>query len=244
MASAVATPLERRFGRIAGVTEITSTSALGTTQHHAAVRSRSRRRRRPRATCRPRSTPPAASCRRTCRRGPNYRKVNPADAPILILSLTLGDAAAGRRCSTPRTRSSRRRSRRSRASVRSSSAAGSSRRCACRSIRQRSPGSGSALEDVRTALGGAHRRPAQGRRLGRHDASTSIAANDQLFGADGVEEGRSSATRTARGGAPAATWRTSSMPGRDRRQTAQDERLSRPGPGRQSSGSRAGSESK
>src|SRR5882757_8738363 len=31
MASAVATPLERRFGRIAGVTEITSTSSLGTT---------------------------------------------------------------------------------------------------------------------------------------------------------------------------------------------------------------------
>src|ERR1044072_7445568 len=31
MASAVATPLERRFGRLAGVTEITSTSALGTT---------------------------------------------------------------------------------------------------------------------------------------------------------------------------------------------------------------------
>ena len=31
MASAVATPLERRFGRIAGVTEITSTSSLGST---------------------------------------------------------------------------------------------------------------------------------------------------------------------------------------------------------------------
>src|SRR5262249_28800283 len=31
MASAVATPLERRFGRIAGVTEITSTSLLGST---------------------------------------------------------------------------------------------------------------------------------------------------------------------------------------------------------------------
>ena len=40
MATAVAMPLERRFGRIAGVTEITSTSSLGTTQHHAAVRSR------------------------------------------------------------------------------------------------------------------------------------------------------------------------------------------------------------
>src|SRR5438874_4993382 len=32
MASAVATPLERRFGRIAGVTEITSSSNLGGTQ--------------------------------------------------------------------------------------------------------------------------------------------------------------------------------------------------------------------
>src|SRR4029079_3204880 len=31
MASSVATPLERRFGRIAGVSEITSTNVLGTT---------------------------------------------------------------------------------------------------------------------------------------------------------------------------------------------------------------------
>ena len=31
MASAVATPLERQFGRIAGVTEMTSTSGLGST---------------------------------------------------------------------------------------------------------------------------------------------------------------------------------------------------------------------
>ncbi len=46
MASAVATPLERRFGRIAGVTEITSTSYARRDQHHAAVRPRPRRRRR------------------------------------------------------------------------------------------------------------------------------------------------------------------------------------------------------
>src|SRR5579862_7742347 len=32
MASSVATPLERQFGRIAGVTEMTSTSSLGNTQ--------------------------------------------------------------------------------------------------------------------------------------------------------------------------------------------------------------------
>ena len=31
MASSVATPLERQFGRIAGVTEMTSTSSLGST---------------------------------------------------------------------------------------------------------------------------------------------------------------------------------------------------------------------
>lgn len=32
MASSVATPLERRFGRIAGISEITSSSSLGSTQ--------------------------------------------------------------------------------------------------------------------------------------------------------------------------------------------------------------------
>ena len=46
MAATVATPLERQFGRIAGVTEMTSTSSLGSTQRHAAVRSRPRHRRR------------------------------------------------------------------------------------------------------------------------------------------------------------------------------------------------------
>ena len=42
----------------------------------------------PPTTSRPRSTPPAGSCRRTCRRPPTYRKVNPADSPILLLSAT------------------------------------------------------------------------------------------------------------------------------------------------------------
>src|SRR6185369_3623926 len=32
MASSVATPLERQFGRIAGITEMTSTSSLGSSQ--------------------------------------------------------------------------------------------------------------------------------------------------------------------------------------------------------------------
>ncbi len=46
MASAVATPLERQFGRIAGITEMTSTSFLGLDLDHHAVRPRARHRRR------------------------------------------------------------------------------------------------------------------------------------------------------------------------------------------------------
>ena len=45
MATSVATPLERQLGRIAGVTEMTSTSTLGDDQHHAAVRPQSQHRR-------------------------------------------------------------------------------------------------------------------------------------------------------------------------------------------------------
>ena len=43
---------------------------------------------RPRATSRPRSTPPAASCPKNLPSPPTYRKVNPADRPILIIGVT------------------------------------------------------------------------------------------------------------------------------------------------------------
>ena len=46
MASAVATPLERQFGRIAGVNQMTSASQLGKHLHRAAVRSEPEHRRR------------------------------------------------------------------------------------------------------------------------------------------------------------------------------------------------------
>jgi len=87
MASAVATPLERRFGRIAGVTEITSSSTLGQTNLtlqfdldrdvdsaardvQAAINAASG------------DLPQNLPSR------PNYRKVNPADTPIMIVALT------------------------------------------------------------------------------------------------------------------------------------------------------------
>ena len=87
MASSVATPLERRFGRIAGVTEITSTSALGTTnitmQFDLDRDVESAARDVQAAINAAGGELPADLPTR-----PNYRKVNPADAPIMIISLT------------------------------------------------------------------------------------------------------------------------------------------------------------
>src|SRR6201998_3664999 len=87
MASAVATPLERQFGRIAGVNQMTSTSTLGaasvilqfdlTRNIDAAARA---------------TTAPTNAARSQLPsylpQNPSYRKGNPAEAPILILTLT------------------------------------------------------------------------------------------------------------------------------------------------------------
>ncbi len=87
MASSVATPLERQFGRIAGISEMTSSSYLGTTSItlqfeldrnidgaardvQAAINSA-------------RSYLPS-----NLPSNPTYRKVNPGDAPIMIIALT------------------------------------------------------------------------------------------------------------------------------------------------------------
>ncbi|HEY8077415.1 MAG TPA: efflux RND transporter permease subunit, partial [Labilithrix sp.] len=87
MARAVATPLERRFGRIAGVTEITSTSSLGATAitlQFALDRNVESAARDVQAAINAAGGElPADMPAR-----PNYRKVNPADSPILILALT------------------------------------------------------------------------------------------------------------------------------------------------------------
>ena len=87
MASAVATPLERQFSRIASVTEMTSSSSLGSTSItlqfdlnrniDAAARDVQA------AINAARSYLPA-----NLPSNPRYRKVNPADSPILLLALT------------------------------------------------------------------------------------------------------------------------------------------------------------
>ena len=94
MASSVATPLERSFGRIAGLTDMTSTSFLGSTSIvlqfdlnrnidaagrdvQAAINA---------ANSNLPSNLPAK---------PLYRKVNPADAPIMIMALTSDTKTTG-----------------------------------------------------------------------------------------------------------------------------------------------------
>ena len=86
MASTVATPLERQLGRIAGVTEITSSSSLGSSRitlqfdlyrniNDAATEVQS-------AINAARSQLPSGMPN-----NPTYRKVNPADAPIMVMTL-------------------------------------------------------------------------------------------------------------------------------------------------------------
>jgi multidrug efflux pump len=87
MASSVATPLERQFGRIAGLTEMTSTSSLGNTnitiQFDLDRNIDAAGRDVQAAINAARGQLPA-----NLPSNPRYRKVNPADAPILILSMT------------------------------------------------------------------------------------------------------------------------------------------------------------
>ena len=84
MASAVATPLERQFGRIADVTEMTSSSQLGSTSSPCSSISTAMPT-PPRVMWKPPLTPPAASCPPIFRSNPGYWKMNPANAPILML---------------------------------------------------------------------------------------------------------------------------------------------------------------
>jgi len=87
MAATVATPLERALGRIADVTEITSSSSLGSTritlQFDLSRDIDGAARDVQAAINAARSLLPTG-----LPSNPTYRKVNPADAPILILSLT------------------------------------------------------------------------------------------------------------------------------------------------------------
>ena len=94
MASSVATPLERQFGRIAGLNELTSSSALGS----CAITMQFDLSRNIDAAAR--DVQAAINAARgqlptTLPQNPNWRKINPADAPILMLALTSDTVSAG-----------------------------------------------------------------------------------------------------------------------------------------------------
>ena len=94
MAATVATPLERALGRIAGVTEMTSSSSMGSS--HITLQfdlSRS-------IDGAARDVQAAINAARSLLpsglpSNPTYRKVNPADAPVMILSLTSATLSQG-----------------------------------------------------------------------------------------------------------------------------------------------------
>src|SRR6201995_4152022 len=87
MASSVATPLERQFGRIAGVTQMTSTNSLGssniTLQFDLNRDINGAARDVQSAINAARGQLPA-----NLPSNPSYRKANPSDAPVMLLSLT------------------------------------------------------------------------------------------------------------------------------------------------------------
>jgi len=87
MASSVATPLERRLGVIAGVNEMTSNSGNGSTRINLQFELNRK------IDSAAREVQAAISASRadlpsTLRSNPTYRKVNPSDAPVIILALT------------------------------------------------------------------------------------------------------------------------------------------------------------
>src|SRR6202789_1951099 len=95
MASSVATPLERQFGRIAGVTEMTSSSFLGTTSITLQLDLNRN------IDGAARDVQAAINAARSylpinLPANPTYRKVNPADAPIMIIALTSNIYTPGR----------------------------------------------------------------------------------------------------------------------------------------------------
>ena len=180
MASSVTAPLERQFGQMPGLNQMTSTSSSGSSviTLQFALEPRPRRGRAGGAGGDQRRA--SRSCRPTCPNPPVYSKVNPADTPILTLGADLGDAAAaagrgpGRHAAGPEDRRS------CRASGWSASAAGSGRRCGCRPTRRRSPPTASRSRICAPAVAAANVNQAKGSFDGPRQASV-IGANDQLL---------------------------------------------------------------
>ncbi|MDP3217742.1 MAG: efflux RND transporter permease subunit [Deltaproteobacteria bacterium] len=184
MASAVATPLERRLGRIPGVAEMTSSSSLGSTSitlqfdldRDVADASRDVQAAINAALG---ELPPGLPNR------PSFRNFNPSDAPVMIVSLTSDEVPLPRLFDEANTVLAQRISR---VEGVGQVMVGGGQQPAVRV--QADPvalaGVGLSLEDVRTALARATVDQATGSVSGA-TRSLAIEPNDQLFGAAAFE---------------------------------------------------------
>ena len=184
MASSVATPLERQFGRIASVTEMTSSSTLGSTSItlqfdldrdiDAAARDVQAAINAARGYL-PTNLP----------NNPSYRKVNPADSPIFMLALTSPILTRGQMYDAASTIMAQKLSQVS--GVGQVTVGGSS----LPSVRiELNPTAlnkyGIGLEQVRTVLSGANANTPKGHFSDGH-RMWEVGANDQIFKASDYE---------------------------------------------------------
>ena len=181
MTSSVTAPLEKQFGQMPGLNEMSSVSSAGASvitlqfdlslnldvaeqEVQAAINAS--------GNLLPSSLPAP----------PVYAKVNPADAPVMTLGIS------SKSCRSPRSRisptpASRRKSRSSPASAWSASPAGSGRRYACGPIFRRLRRTALNIDDLRTTISNANTNAPKGSFDGAAQSYT-INANDQLQSAE------------------------------------------------------------
>jgi multidrug efflux pump len=178
MAASVATPLERQFGRIAGITEMTSSSGLGSTsvtlQFDLSRDIDGAARDVEAAINAARGNLPT-----DLPNNPTYRKVNPADSPIIIVALTSDIYSKGQMYDSASTVLAQKLSQVN--GVGQVTVGGSSLpsvRVDLNPLALNKYGIG--LEQVRTALSGANANLPKGH-FANDQRTLTIQANDQLF---------------------------------------------------------------
>jgi multidrug efflux pump len=181
MATSVATPLERQMGRIAGVTEMTSSSTMGSTnivlQFDLNRNIDGAARDVQAAINAARSYLPSA-----LPSNPYYRKVNPADSPILIFALTSDQLSQGQMYDVASTILQQKLSQMD--GVGQVQVGGSSLPAVRVDLNPNALNKyGIGLEDVRSQLSAANANRAKGH-LTDGDKTWEISANDQLLKAD------------------------------------------------------------
>src|SRR5580658_5739091 len=184
MASSVATPLERQFGRIAAVTEMTSSSSLGSSSVTLQFDlSRD-------IDAAARDVQAAINAARgylpiNLPNNPTYRKVNPADFPIFMLALTSSTLTRGQMYDAASTIMAQKLSQITgvgQVTVGGSSLPGVRIELNPTALN----GYGIGLEQIRTALGGANANTPKGHFSdGLH--MWEVGANDQIFTASDYE---------------------------------------------------------